>query len=271
MDGRVTDQGRTLGYTLSDRMKDYERETRLELPRKTFSVIRVDGRAFHTWTRGFELPYSTRLMRAMAAAQEALCREVSGAVIGYTQSDEISVIYQDFVGKHAEPWFGGVVQKVASVAASIVTATFAQEFPDRPLAHFDARVFSLPSTGEAANYLVWRQRDAQKNAISMICDEHFSHAELLGLNTDQRIALLADQGVDVSAENPRFLNGQVAHRVTVVEKVSYRDRRTGEYRETPEPVERRRWVSEAAPHFTASPTNWLRNVLPNDEGECPCT
>lgn len=263
----MTDHGRSLTYTLSDRMKDYERAARLVLPTKTFSVIRVDGRAFHTWTRDLELPYSPRVMRAMAAAQEALCREVSGAVIGYTQSDEISVVYQDFVGKHAEPWFGGVAQKVASVAASIVTATFAQEFPDRALAHFDARVFSLPSTGEAANYLVWRQRDCQKNAISMLADEHFSHAELLGMNTEQRVALLADQGVDVGQENPRFLHGQVAYRVTVSERVSYRDRRTGEYRSTPEPVERRRWVSEAAPHFTAAPTDWLREILPNDEGE----
>lgn len=263
----MTDTGRTLGYTLSDRMKDYERAARLELPRKTFSVIRVDGRSFHTWTRGLERPYSERMLRAMAATTEALCREVSGSVIGYTQSDEISIVYQDFVGKHAEPWFGGVAQKVASVSASIATAAFAQEFPDRPLAHFDARVFTLPSTGEAANYLVWRQRDAQKNSISMLADEHYSHGELLGKNVEERIKMLRAAGVVLREENMRFLYGQVAYRVKVTEKVSYRDRRTGEQRETPEPVERNRWVCEAAEEFTAAPTNWLREILPNDEGE----
>lgn len=261
----MTDRGRTLGYTLSDRMKDYERETRLELPRKAFSVIRVDGRSFHTWTRGLERPYSERMMRAMAAATEALCREVSGAVVGYTQSDEISIVYQDFVGKHAEPWFGGVVQKVASVAASIATATFAQEFPDRPLAHFDARVFSLPSTAEAANYLVWRQRDAQKNAISMLAHERYSHSELLGKTVSDRLRMLAEAGAPVQTASMRFLNGQVAYRVKVTEKVSYRDRRTGELRETPEPVERNRWVCEAALEFTAAADNWLATQLPDKE------
>jgi tRNA(His) 5'-end guanylyltransferase len=264
--GLMSDRGRALTYTLSDRMKDYEYDARLELPRKAFSVIRVDGRSFHTWTRGLERPYSERLLRAMAAATEALCREVSGSVLGYTQSDEISIVYQDFVGKHAEPWFGGVVQKVASVSASIATATFAQEFPDRPLAHFDARVFSLPTTSEAANYLVWRQRDAQKNAISMLADQHYSHRELLGKNVEERIALLRDKGVVLREENMRFLYGQVAYRDTVIEKMSYRDRRTGAVKETPEPVERHPWVCAAAEEFTAAPDNWLAGQLP-DKGE----
>lgn len=264
MDRRVTDRGRTLGYTLSDRMKDYEREARLELPRKAFTVIRVDGRCFHTWTRGLERPYSERMLRAMGAATEALCREVSGSVLGYTQSDEISIVYQDFVGKHAEPWFGGVVQKVASVAASIATATFAQEFPDRPLAHFDARAFSLPTTSEAANYLVWRQRDAQKNAISMLAHEHYSHKELLGKTVTDRLAMLAETG-ETRKASMRFLNGQVVRRDKVTEKVTYRDRRTGAVKETPEPVERNRWVCEAALEFTAAPDNWLATQLPTKE------
>lgn len=255
--------GRTLGYTLSDRMKDYERETRLELPRKTFSVIRVDGRSFHTWTRALERPYSGRMLYAMAEATKALCQEVSGAVLGYTQSDEISIVYQDFVGKHAEPWFGGVVQKVASVSASIATAAFAEQFPDATShAHFDSRVFSLPTTSEVANYLVWRQRDAQKNAISMLADQHYSHQELLGKNVEERITMLREKGVVLSKENMRFLYGQAAYRVKVIEKVSYKDRRTGEHKETPEPVERNRWVCEAAEEFTAAADNWLAGQLP---------
>lgn len=249
--------------SLGERMKGHEAPTRLVLPRKTLTAVRVDGRAFHTWTRGLERPYSAALMSAMAEATQTLCEEVAGSVIGYTQSDEISVVFQDFASKHSEPWFGGVVQKVCSIAASCVTAVFARQFPDRPPALFDARAFTLPDQTEAANYLVWRQRDAQKNAVSMLAEHYFSSKSLRGMSTPERRArLIEEAGVNPDDEDPRFLHGQVLHRVTVTEKVSYRDKRTGETRETPEPVERRRWVAEAAPHFEATPDSWLLARIP---------
>jgi hypothetical protein len=200
-------------------------------------------------------------MSAMAYATKVLCQEVSGSVIGYTQSDEISVVYQDFVGKHAEPWFGGVAQKVASVSASIVTAAFGRGFPDR-VPHFDARVFSLPTTVEVANYLVWRQRDTQKNAISMLASTHYSHRKLHEKKVEDRIRMLEDKGILLSEVNPRFLYGQAVHRIITAEKVVYEDKRSGEDCETPEPVERHSWDCIAAPEFTAAADNWLAGQLP---------
>lgn len=240
------------GRPLSSRMKGYEEETRLKLPRKTYSVIRVDGRAFHTWTKGLERPYSPAMMNAMAAATKALCEEVSGSILGYTQSDEISILCQDFVGKHTEPWFGGVVQKIASVSASIVTATFGEHFPDRAPAHFDSRVFAVPDASAAECYLNWRLWDARKNAVTMLASEHFSHKELLGLKTFERAAKLRDVGAPITEADERFLNGQVVRRASVAKKISYTDRRTGKRYTTPEPVERHYWTAEAGPkHFTA--------------------
>lgn len=255
----------TANPSLGERMKGYEADTRLVLPEKTIAAVRVDGRTFHTWTRGLERPYDPHVMRAMSQAAKALCADVSGPLVGYTQSDEINVLFTDLGSRHAEPWFGGVVQKIASVAASVVTGAFAREFPPTDYvapALFDARVFTLPSREEAANYLVWRQRDCQKNAVSMLAGEHFSHRELHGKNTAERRTLLLEAGADPDLEDPRFLGGQVVYRDTVFEKVRYTDKRTGEEHVTPEPVERGVWVSDAAPEFAATPGNWLFERLP---------
>lgn len=247
---------------LGERMKGYEAEARLELPKRSLAAIRIDGRAFHTWTRGLPRPYSRRLMDAMAATTQALCEEVSGSVIGYTQSDEISIVFQDFAKLDTQRWFGGSVQKICSVSASIATAHFARAFWDRPPAAFDARVFALPSQTEAMNYLLWRQRDAQRNAISMLAEDRFSAKSLHGQGTPERRERLQAEGVDLDAEDPRFLHGQCLHRITVEEKVRYFDKRLGEEVETPQPVVRRRWAAGAAPQFSADPGGFLAQHVP---------
>lgn len=247
---------------LGMRMKAYEAEMRVSLPRRSITAIRIDGRAFHTWTKGLERPFSPMMIEAMAEATKALCEEVGGAFIGYTQSDEISILAQDFAGEATEPWFGGQVQKICSIAASVATAVFARRFPDRPVALFDARAFTLPDRIEAANYLVWRQRDCQRNAISMIAGHYFSHSELHGVGTPGRRRLLAEVGVDVESFDDRFLHGQVYEHVKILEKARYRDERTGEICETPEPVERGRWQASAAPRFEALEGSWLLERIP---------
>lgn len=245
-----------------DRMKGYEAETKLILPRRQLVAIRIDGRAFHTWTRGLPRPYSRRLLDAMAETTKVLCEEVSGSVIGYTQSDEISLLVQDFATPSTQPWFGGSLQKVCSVTASVATAHFARAFWDRAPAVFDARAFALPNPLEARNYLLWRQRDAERNAISMLAEHHFSAKSLHGMGTKERRQRLEAEGVEVASQDPRFLHGQCLHRITVKEKVRYFDKRLGEEVETPEPVERRRWVREAA-QFDAAPDGWLAQVVPD--------
>ncbi|GAA2820440.1 hypothetical protein GCM10020220_005930 [Nonomuraea rubra] len=108
---------------LGDRMKGYEAVTRTLLPRRTYAVVRVDGRAFHRYLRHAARPFDDAVMRAMDAVAEALCAEMSGSVFAFTQSDECSVLLTDFDSAGTQPWFGGVVQKVVSVAASTATET----------------------------------------------------------------------------------------------------------------------------------------------------
>src|SRR5580658_4331157 len=105
------------GDSLGDRLKsNYENRTRYSLPRRTYTVIRVDGKAFHSYTRGCVRPYDEALMSAMDAATMGLCESMQGVCLGYVQSDEISLLLADFADAKTEAWFDGCVQKIASIS-----------------------------------------------------------------------------------------------------------------------------------------------------------
>ena len=134
--------------SLGDRMKaDYESRARYFLPRRTYTLIRVDGKNFHTYTRGCARPYDADLMADMDAAAIALCENSEGAKLAFVQSDEISVLLTDFASLQTEAWFDGNLQKICSVSAAIAAAHFnqaraARRSPEQPgaLAYFDSRV-----------------------------------------------------------------------------------------------------------------------------------
>ena len=165
--------------------QQYENRTRLMLPRRTYTIIRCDGKAFHTYTRQCSKPFDYRLYAAMTAATSMLCSQAQGSVLGYTQSDEISILLTDFADIKTEAWFDGNVQKIVSVAASLVTDAFNTEARCRGLvgaAYFDARVFTIPDPAEVENYFIWRQQDATRNSIQSLAQAHFSHRQLQGVN-----------------------------------------------------------------------------------------
>lgn len=185
---------------LGARMKNqYEHRTRYMLPRRTWTVIRCDGKAFHTFTRGCEKPHDPFLHTAMVDASIALCGEAQGAKFGYVQSDEISVILTDFDRIETQAWFDGNVQKIASVSSSVVTAAFnsAMHETTRRItrAHFDARVFTIPDPVEVDNYLIWRQKDAIRNSISGLAQVHFSPKQLDGKKQPDMLSMLSEIGV----------------------------------------------------------------------------
>lgn len=235
---------------LGDRMKgQYENRTRHLLPRRTYTVIRLDGKTFHTYTRGLQRPYDQQLMDDMATTAGFLCENISGTVLAYTQSDEISLLVTDFATPKTEAWFDGNVQKVVSISASLATARFNELRPGR-LAFFDSRVFTIPDPVEVGNYFVWRQKDATRNSISMAAQARFSHKQLHGKSAgDMQEMLWSVHGVNWNDYDPRFKRGTVVYPETVVGSVSYVDKRTGETRMA-EDVERRVWTIEAAPVFT---------------------
>lgn len=181
---------------LGDRMKAYEGvEAKRRLPKDQPVVARLDGRTFSKFTRGFKKPFDSRLTMAMDRATMALVEETKAA-IGYTQSDEITLIWDAAEG-NSERFFGDRTQKLCSILASYCAVEFHWAMMEiislskEPFArarmqvmkpHFDCRVFSVPDRGEAANALLWRCQDAKKNAVSSYTRQFVSHKTMQGLD-----------------------------------------------------------------------------------------
>lgn len=243
---------------LGDRMKAHEAEFRSVLPRRTYTVLRVDGRSFHAYLRGAEKPFDARFAADMDAVAEALCKEITGAVMAYTQSDEISVLSTDFGSVNAQPWFGGVVAKQVSIAAAIATAELNSRRPGQR-ALFDARVFTLSDPVEVANYFLWRQRDAVRNSISMAAQARFSHRQLQGVSTGRMQEMLwSEHGINWNDYPDGFKRGRVTVRRVGERAVEYVDKRSGERVQTT--AVRSWWEAAGAPHFTVG--GWLGDVIP---------
>lgn len=214
--------------SLGERMKRYESVSKSYLMRRQPVIIRLDGVAFHTFTRGLEKPFDDNLIEAMQATMLGLCEKVQGCVIGYTQSDEISLVLCDYQKLDTDAWFGYGVQKLASVSASMATLIFnktltsisqelhvssdileetvngmpLEQYYDnvRRAAHngamFDARAFTLPIE-EVNNYLLWRQRDATRNSIQSLAQTLYSHRELEGISSKRlQDKMFTEKGVN---------------------------------------------------------------------------
>ena len=186
---------------LGVRMKEfYEQIPKTKLMRRTPVAIRIDGKAFHTFTRGFQKPFDTVLMKSMQETMQYLCKNIQGCVFGYTQSDEITLILVDYKKLTSSAWFDYEVQKMCSIAASMATMAFNKYFSENvdkynsdpessgiqanwylvareKGAMFDARVFNIPKE-EVTNLVYWRQLDAARNSIQMVGQANFSHSEL---------------------------------------------------------------------------------------------
>lgn len=233
--------------SLGDRMKSYEAVTRSVLLPHSYSIVRVDGRSFHSYLRNAKKPFDMDFMFAMQQVGKKLCEEISGSVFAYGQSDEISVLMQD-LAPQTQPWFGGVVQKVVSIAASVATAQLIVQLGTDRFPHFDARVFTLPNVTEVGNYFLWRQRDAVRNSISMAAQSAFSHGQLHGLNSGQlQEKLFTEAGINWNDYPDQCKRGWIAFRESRLESVVFTNTRT--HRTQSVEARRTSWQTKAAPHF----------------------
>lgn len=193
---------------LGDRMKCYENVTRNYLTRRMPVIIRLDGVAFHTFTKGFKKPFDELLWRTMTEVADKLCKETQNCVCAYTQSDEISLVLVDYYNLNTDVWFGNNIQKICSVIAAKASVYFNNFLHDEisknennvkyqvlsskisnKLAFFDARCFNIPRE-EVLNYFIWRQKDCQKNSVSAIAQTYFSNKELYKKSTRERIEMI---------------------------------------------------------------------------------
>ena len=221
---------------LGDRMKDfYEDRTRYKLARRTNTIIRIDGKAFHTFTKGLDRPFDRGLIEDMDKTAEFLCQNIQGAKFAYVQSDEISILITDYDDIDTHAWFDGNLQKMASIAASLATAKFNQlrmaracsdsdgdlaqkmlanlEIEQFKLAMFDARVFQIPYQEEVINYFLWRQQDATRNSISSVAQSLYSAKELHGKKTSDMQEMIFQKGINWNDFTPREKRGSIIRKV----------------------------------------------------------
>ncbi len=228
---------------LGERMKSqYEIRTRTFLPRRTYTIIRLDGVAFHTYTKGLKRPFDEDLTADMNETAKFLCEKIQGVKFAYVQSDEISILLTDFEKNETDAWFDGEVQKIVSVSAAMATAKFNQlrtrrqikksivEYSEREndiesqikyrldglietdveslkLAFFDSRVYTIPDPIEVANYFIWRGTDCSRNSISMAAQSLYSHKELMGKNSSDKQEMIFKKGINWNDYPNRFKRG----------------------------------------------------------------
>lgn len=214
------------------RMKNnYEKISQTKLTRHIPVAIRIDGKAFHTFTKGFKKPFDEILMNSMQNTMHYLCKNIQGCVFGYTQSDEITLILIDYQNLDTAAWFDYEVQKICSVSASMATMAFNKFFTTNALceineshssmapqsialqeknalyndalrkamqkgAMFDARCFNIPKE-EVCNLIYWRQLDATRNSIQMVAQSNFSQKQLEGKSCNElQDMLLLEKNID---------------------------------------------------------------------------
>lgn len=186
------------------------------------SSLDFDGKAFHTFTRGFQKPFDEVLIKTMQETMKYLCENIQGCVLGYTQSDEITLVLVDYKKFTSQAWFDYEVQKMCSIAASMATMAFnnifthiySQIYIDKKTkgeqveefvntycfkcgkAMFDCRCFNIPKE-EVTNCIYWRQLDATRNSIQMVGQANFSHKELQNKScNDIQDMLMTKKGIN---------------------------------------------------------------------------
>jgi tRNA(His) guanylyltransferase len=191
---------------IGDRMKDYEKAYGMQAMPNCPIMVRIDGKAFHSFTSNLNKPYDDGLVQAMDTLTYDLCN-FSDAVLGYTQSDEITLVLSK-ESPEQELFFNGKIQKLCSVLASYATYTFNNIFKNEgKMALFDCRVFPVPNLSEATNCLLWREMDATRNSIQMAARTYYSHKECNNKNFSDLSDMLINKGVNWNNYPARFKRG----------------------------------------------------------------
>ena len=235
---------------------NYETRSKTYLTRRIPVIMRIDGKAFHTYTRGLNRPFDQGLMEDMDLTAINLCKEIQGAKCAYVQSDEISILITDYDDLQTQAWFDYEVQKMVSISAGIAVGQFNKlrlnrELSDKwdqdkynldelldevvskyTLANFDSRVFNIPKE-EVANYFLARQKDAVKNSISSVAQSLYSHSELHQKNGNQQQEMIFQKGINWNDYSFGEKRGRFIIKRTYVEDIlldgDYLAEKDGEY------------------------------------------
>ena len=201
---------------IGDRMKEnYEDRYRIKLTRRTPVIIRVDGKAFHTFTAGLDKPFDKDFMDDMVYAASQTSMEMQGFKMGYVQSDEASFLLTDYDDLDTDAWFDYSLSKLVSISAAYMTAFFNRW--NLTFGIFDSRAFNVPME-EVANYFLWRARDWERNSLQMYCQANFSHKEMMNKNAAAQHEMLHSIGKNWAKDlTPREKNGTFIFKGKIVD------------------------------------------------------
>lgn len=197
--------------SLGDRIKRYEETYQYKLTPRSCLFIRLDGKAFHTFTRTCEKPFDQNIIDTMVYAAEQTAAEMQGFKLAYIQSDECTFMLTDFDTLQTQGWFGYELSKILSVSASLFTAHFNKHYfwmyrDDYTPAVFDSRAFIVPKE-DAANVFIWRQKDWVRNSVQMLARAHFSHKQLDRKSIPEIHEMLHTKGINWAHLDPQLKNG----------------------------------------------------------------
>ena len=190
---------------IEDRMKFYEKTYQTDIPRRMPVVIRLDGKCFHSLAKNCEKPFDAKLWKSIVKATQAVLEETH-ARVAYQQSDEVSLLLIDYNKFDSQPWVGGNIQKMVSITAGIMSATFSAEWGKA--GYFDSRVMAI-SERDIENYFVWRQQDAMRNAVAMAARTQFSQKQLHEKHIEEQKAMLGTKGFQFSDYPADFRMGTI--------------------------------------------------------------
>jgi tRNA(His) 5'-end guanylyltransferase len=217
---------------LGKRMKGYEALSKHSLNKTLPVIARIDGKAFHTFTNGLNKPWDRGFQESMWSAAKYAAERIQGCKLVYVQSDEVSFLLVASGDKNTEGWFNYKLQKITSVAASLVTGGFISGIfmwlPERKdklldgfgIPAFDARFFNIPKD-EVSNYFYWRQADAIRNSVQMLARMHFSHKECYAKNEKELKVMLLSKGISWDEQEHCNKYGVCLKRVEREEMISY--------------------------------------------------
>jgi tRNA(His) 5'-end guanylyltransferase len=195
--------------SLGNRMKSYEDAYRTRLPIRMPVIIRVDGKAFHTYTQGCKRPVDAGLVECMNLTAIELCKKIQGCQIAYVQSDEISLLITNYQDINTQSWYDNNLQKMVSISAAMASVTFTNNshliwgtddgfespMPLTKPAYFDSRAFVMPKE-DVCNYFLWRQQDATRNSVQMLARSMYSHKQCDNKDNSELQELCFQKGIN---------------------------------------------------------------------------
>jgi tRNA(His) 5'-end guanylyltransferase len=214
--------------TFAKRMRSMQQSSDFRLPKKNYTILQLDGKAFRTWTKGLDTPFDTKFVEAMDGLAELLTEKIPNVKLAYVQSDEVNLVLTDFENENSEPYYSNRIQKVVSTSAGLASAYMTRAFPDKPFAVFDARFWVAPDKESVKDWFVWRQADGMKNSVRAVGYARFSSKQLMNKNTKDVCEMLAELGDPWEAYDEGLQRGRVVTRVAETKTTTFTHGRSGE-------------------------------------------